>query len=66
VHYTQDIARVMQSVWSHDGLAYSDTGSHTSWAMDDGHMSFHIADMVILMVRWAGSPHFWTVHPRDL
>jgi hypothetical protein len=27
-------------------------------------MSSHFADMVILVDRWAGSPHFWTVYPQ--
>jgi hypothetical protein len=42
VHFIQDMAGVMQSVGSLDDLAYSDASSHTSWTMDDGHMSFHL------------------------
>jgi hypothetical protein len=64
VHLLQDMARVMQSVGSPDDLTHSDLPSHISWTLDDGQMSPHFADMVILVDRWAGSPHFWTVYPQ--
>jgi hypothetical protein len=63
VHFIQDMAHVMQSIGSHDDLAHSDIPSHTSWTLDDGHMSSHFADMVILVDKWVGNPHFWTVYP---
>jgi hypothetical protein len=64
VHFMQDIARVMQSVGPLDDLAPSDTGSHTSWTLDDGHMSFYFADTVMLAHRWARSPHLGHCTPE--
>jgi hypothetical protein len=64
VHFIQDMACVMQSVGSYDDLTHSDTSSHTSWTLDDGQMSSHFADMVILVDRWAGSPHLGQCTPE--
>jgi hypothetical protein len=34
----QDMAHVMKSIESLDGLTHSVTGSHIFWTLDDGHM----------------------------
>jgi hypothetical protein len=36
--------------------APSNTGSHTSWTLDDGQMSFYFANTFIPTHRWARSP----------
>jgi hypothetical protein len=58
VHLLQDMAHVMQSIESHDGLTYSDIGSHIFWTLDDGWMGFHFADMAMMAHRWERDPHF--------
>jgi hypothetical protein len=60
----QDMARVMQSVESLDGLTHSDTGSHTFWTLDDGQMGLDLIDMVMMAHLWARKPILWTVHPH--
>jgi len=56
-HYMQNIACVMKSIGSHYDLTHLDTSSHTSLTLDDGRMSSHFADMVILVEIWEGSPY---------
>jgi hypothetical protein len=53
----KDVAHLMQAL-GHMMTRHLGTPSHTSWTLDDGHMSSDIADMVRLAIRWARSPHF--------
>jgi hypothetical protein len=62
VHYIQDM--VCDGVGSCHDLTHSDASSHTSWTLDNGQMSSHFADMVILVDRWAGNPHIGQCTPE--
>jgi hypothetical protein len=53
----QDMAHVMQSVESLDGLTHSDIGSHIFWTLDDVQMGLHLLDMVMVAHRWEKIPH---------
>jgi hypothetical protein len=63
--FTQDVvpfhanmACVMQRIGAFDYLAYVHTSSHTSWTLDDGHMSFHMVDMIMSVDIWEGIPQY--------
>jgi hypothetical protein len=43
VHYTEDVAHLMQSIGPCDDWTYPRAPFHTSWTLDDGHMSLDIA-----------------------
>jgi hypothetical protein len=47
----------MQGVGSYNDWTYLETPSHTSWTLDNGEMSSDIADMVRLVIKWAGILH---------
>jgi hypothetical protein len=46
VHHSEDVAYLMQGVGPYDDWTYLWTPSHTSWTLDDEHMSSYIAYMV--------------------
>jgi len=57
LHYIEDVDPLMWGVAPPDDWIYHGTPSHTSWTLDNGHMSLDIVDMVILAIRWVRSPH---------
>jgi hypothetical protein len=52
----QDMACVMKSVESFDGLTHSDTGSYIFWTLDDGHIGLDLIDIVMVAQRWETNP----------
>jgi hypothetical protein len=64
MHFIHGIACVMQSVGEYDDLTHSDTSSHTSWTLENGQMSSHFADMVILVDKWERIPHLGLCTPE--
>jgi hypothetical protein len=60
----QDMACVMQSIESLDGLTHSDTGSHIFWTLDDGQMGLILTRYGHDGTLMGRKPILWTVHPH--
>jgi hypothetical protein len=56
----------MQSIGPLDGLAPSDTGPHTSWALDDGHMRFYFKYTAMPTHIWERIPHLGCCTLKDI
>jgi hypothetical protein len=61
--FVQDTTLVMKSIGSLGDWPPSNTSSYTSWTLDNGQMSSHLTDMVMMVGKWEESPHLWTMYP---